>query len=250
MTARQEILEAARNLTNRGISPFSPKQLITEVERNGTRYTDETLRSHIVSAMCVDAPQHNPSYRDLKRVGHGQYVLLDDAGTPAGRSRRSGGRRGQVVERRATAAELSGRAWSWEGNVQQVFVAHLTADGWEIITAADTASRESGPDVVARRGGRELIVEVKGYPDAARSSVATQARHYAAGALLTVLLAWADHPQANVGLVFPDATTYRNLVRRLRTPLERLDVSVWFVHEDGRVELWLDRGVETRRASR
>ena len=87
--------------------------------------------------------------------------------------------------------------------------------------------------MVARSGGRELIVEIKGYPDSVRTSVNTQARHYAAGALLTVLLAWADHPQASVGLVFPEATTYRNRVRRLRTPFERLDVSVWFVHQDG-----------------
>lgn len=55
--------------------------------------------------------------------------------------------------------------------------------------------------------------------------------------------------QASVGLAFLEATTYRSLVRRLRTPLERLDVSVWFVHEDARVELWLDRGVQSDRGA-
>jgi hypothetical protein len=69
--------------------------------------------------------------------------------------------------------------------------------------------------------------------------VNTQARHYAAGALLTGLLAWGDHPQAQIGLVFPDAKTYRNLLRRLRTPLERLNITVWFVHENGKIEVWL-----------
>ena len=81
---------------------FSPKQLITEVERNGTRYSEETLRSHIVSAMCVDAPQHNPSYRNsggsatactscsTMRVGrsHGER-----AGARVGRGKWSSGQR-------------------------------------------------------------------------------------------------------------------------------------------------------------
>jgi len=247
MTARSEILEAAKSLTNRGISPFSPIQLIREIEQTGTSYPEETLRTHITSWMCVDAPGHNPSYRDLKRVGHGQYVLLEDAGKSTGRaSRRRQRNTAPVTQRQATATELSGRPWSWEGNVQRVFVDHLAKQGWEIVTAADTASREPGPDVVARRNDQQLIIEVKGYPDSERASANTQARHYTAGALLTALLAWAENPKAIIGLVFPEAVTYRNLLKRLRTPLERLDVSVWFVHENERVELWLDRSRQVR----
>jgi hypothetical protein len=76
MTARLEILDAARALTARGQSPFSPQQLIQEVQRRGTQYAESTLRTHIVSAMCVNAPEHHAvRYPDLYRVDRGQYVL-------------------------------------------------------------------------------------------------------------------------------------------------------------------------------
>jgi hypothetical protein len=81
MTARQEILEVARNLTDRGLAPFSPQQVIDELRRRGTRYPESTIRTHIVSAMCVDAPDnHGVTYPDLRRVGRGQYVLASRAG--------------------------------------------------------------------------------------------------------------------------------------------------------------------------
>ncbi|MFP4148957.1 MAG: hypothetical protein ACLFV0_05660 [Nitriliruptoraceae bacterium] len=200
MTVRQEVLEVARDLTARGLVPFSPQQVIDELR------------------LASDGGGHS-------RV------------RPAGIDRASAS---SVTTRTASPAETTGRPWSWQGNVQSVFADHLTGQGWEVTTTADTASREPGPDVVAHRDGIDLIVEVKGYPDSSRASVNTQARHYTAGALLSGLLAWGDHPHAHIGLVFPDATTYRNLLRRLRTPLEQLSISVWIVHENGRTETWLD----------
>ena len=243
MTVRQEVLEVARDLTARGLVPFSPQQVIDELRRRGTSYQASSIRTHVVDFMCIDAPtKHGVSYPDLRRVGRGQYVLASEAGsqTTVPHSRSDRPRTSSVTTRAATPTEISGRPWSWEGNVQRVFADYLAREGWEVTATADTASRESGPDVVAHRGGVDLIVEVKGYPDSSRASVNTQARHYAAGALLTGLLAWGDHPQARIGLVFPDAKTYRNLLRRLRTPLEQLNISVWIVHEDGKTETWLD----------
>ena len=241
MTVRQEILEVARDLTARGLAPFAPIQIIDELRRRGTSYQESSIRTHVVDFVCIDAPRkHGVSYPDLRRVGRGQYVLASDAGKPGAgpRCRSDRGDVSPVAKRPATPTELNGRPWSWEGNVQRVFTDYLAAEGWDVTTMADTASREPGPDVVAHRNGVDLIVEVKGYPDSARASVNTQARHYAAGALLTGLLAWGDHPRAKIGLVFPDAKTYRNLLRRLRTPLERLNISVWLVHENGKTELW------------
>ena len=243
MTVRQEVLEVARDLTARGLVPFSPQQVIDELRRRGTAYQESSIRTHVVDFMCIDAPtKHGVSYPDLRRVGRGQYVLASDAGshTAARPDRSVQPGTSSVITRTATPTEISGRPWSWEGNVQRVFADYLAREGWEVTATADTASRETGPDVVAHRDGVELIVEVKGYPDSSRASVNTQARHYAAGALLTALLAWGDHPQAHIGLVFPDAKTYRNLLRRLRTPLERLNISVWIVHESGRTETWLE----------
>jgi hypothetical protein len=247
MTARQEILEVARDLTARGLAPFSPQQVIDELRRRGTSYQVTTIRTHVVDSMCIDAPpQHGVSYPDLRRVGRGQYVLAapgDSTRKDRTARRDQHGRDQPVAERGTTATEPGGRSWSWEGSVQEVFATSLANQGWQITALADTASREAGPDVRARLNGVDLIVEVKGYPESARSSVPTQARHYAAGALLSGLLAWGDHPQAMIGLVFPDVRTYRNLLRRLRAPLEQLHFSLWFVQEDGKTELWLDGGL-------
>lgn len=75
-TARQQILAAARELTVRGSVPFSPAELIGEVQRRGTSYPPATLRTHIVSTMCVNAPGYGTSrYPDLLRVARGQYRL-------------------------------------------------------------------------------------------------------------------------------------------------------------------------------
>jgi hypothetical protein len=243
VTVRQEVLEVARDLTARGLVPFSPQQVIDELRRRGTSYQESSIRTHVVDFMCIDAPtKHGVSYPDLRRVGRGQYVLASEAGrqTAVRNVRVERPSTSPVTTRAATPTEIGGRPWSWEGNVQRVFADYLIAKGWDVTSTADTASREAGPDVVAHRNGIDLIAEVKGYPDSSRASVNTQARHYAAGALLTGLLAWGDHPQAQIGLVFPDAKTYRNLLRRLRTPLERLNISVWIVHENGKTETWLD----------
>jgi hypothetical protein len=75
-TARSQILEAAHSLTERGVVPFSPAQLIIELRERGSMYPDSTLRTHIVAAMCVNAPDnHAVRYPDLERVSRGQYRL-------------------------------------------------------------------------------------------------------------------------------------------------------------------------------
>lgn len=80
VTARREILDAAKALTQRGQSPFSPLQLVNETLQRGTNYPESTLRTHIVSAMCVNAPtNHAVKYPDLFRVSRGQYILYQEA---------------------------------------------------------------------------------------------------------------------------------------------------------------------------
>ncbi len=54
--------------------------------------------------------------------------------------------------------------WFWEGNVQQAMIRYLRAQGWTAEHSTDTARGEHGSDIVARRDGKLLLVEVKGYP--------------------------------------------------------------------------------------
>lgn len=75
MTARDEILAVIPAVQVRtGRETFTPQEVIDELERRGTRYKPSTIRTHIVSRMCADAPVHHArTYDDLERVGGGQY---------------------------------------------------------------------------------------------------------------------------------------------------------------------------------
>ncbi len=74
-TCRSEILDAFPALEARhGTDTFSPAELVAEVLRRGSEHPESTIRTHIVSVMCVNAPvNHAVRYDDLERVGRGQY---------------------------------------------------------------------------------------------------------------------------------------------------------------------------------
>lgn len=115
MTVRQEVLEVARDLTARGLVPFSPQQVIDELRRCGTSYQESSIRTHVVDFMCIDAStKHGVSYPDLRRVGRGQYGLASDAGrhTAARHGRADRPSTSSVTTRTATPTEISGRPWS------------------------------------------------------------------------------------------------------------------------------------------
>ena len=75
MTARDEILAALPAVRARtGSDTFTPQDVIAELARRGSPYAASTLRTHIVSRMCADAPDHHARvYDDLQRVGRGRY---------------------------------------------------------------------------------------------------------------------------------------------------------------------------------
>lgn len=77
VTCRDEILDAFRILTTRhGRDTFSPAEIVAELRQRGTQYRESTIRTHIVSRMCGNAPDHHAVvYDDLERVGTGQYSL-------------------------------------------------------------------------------------------------------------------------------------------------------------------------------
>ena len=79
MTARDDILKAARSLEAHGIVPWTPQQCVTEARRSGSKYAESTLRTHIVSWLCVDAPaNHGTRWPDLERVDRHQHQLRTD----------------------------------------------------------------------------------------------------------------------------------------------------------------------------
>lgn len=73
MTARDEILRALPGLRARlGRKTFTPAEVIAELQRNGTALAASTIRTHVLSRMCANAPDNRALvYDDLQRVGPG-----------------------------------------------------------------------------------------------------------------------------------------------------------------------------------
>jgi hypothetical protein len=77
VTARSEVLDAARSLAARAADgTFTPDEVVRELRRRGSTYAESTIRTHVVSRMCVDAnDNHGVTYDDLERAGDDRYRL-------------------------------------------------------------------------------------------------------------------------------------------------------------------------------
>jgi hypothetical protein len=75
MTARDEILAALPTVAARTLDgTFTPEDVVNELRRRGTRYRESTIRTHIVSRMCTNAPDnHARTYDDIERVSDSRY---------------------------------------------------------------------------------------------------------------------------------------------------------------------------------
>ncbi len=248
MGAREDLLTAARSLTDDGMSLFSPAELIARARTEGSSYPDSTLRTHIVSVMCGNAPDHHSTkYRDLERVGRALYRLAAEAPSHVDDSPETAPMSPPPSAVEASAPDHDDE-WFWEGNVQSAVVSHLVSEGWRIRSVANTASSEHGVDIEAELNGESIAIEVKGYPgatyargprkgDAKTTGASTQARNYFGNALLSGLLMRTTNPDARVVLAFPRMTTFANLAERVAWPLAAASIEVWLVSEDGTVAL-------------
>lgn len=77
MTCREEVLEAIRGILRRsGADTFDLRQVLDEMNARGTSYSEATIRTHVASRMCANAPDnHAAVYDDLIRIGHVRYRL-------------------------------------------------------------------------------------------------------------------------------------------------------------------------------
>lgn len=77
-SCREQILEAAGAvMAKSGLNHFSIPEIIAYLASQNTRIAESTIRTHIVSRMCVNAPEnHAVTYRDLLRTDLGEYKLL------------------------------------------------------------------------------------------------------------------------------------------------------------------------------
>lgn len=88
-TCREQVLAALARLERRhGRHIFALDEIVQEVQTATTCYSEQTIRTHVVSRMCANAPRHHAvTYSDLERVDRGCYRIRRAAGgqdaTPA-----------------------------------------------------------------------------------------------------------------------------------------------------------------------
>ncbi len=233
-----------------GGRPFSPQDIIVEMNRVGTAYPEGTIRAEVTSRMCVNAPDnHGTTWPDLRRVGRGLY-LLNQPSTPWHQTQQARPQRGPRTPDRE-ASHVEREAWPWEGAVQALFTRYLQQRGWTVTGAVDTATRARGVDVLAENGSRRLGAEVKGWPSTSyadprraseekRTHPSTQAGHWFAQALMKGIMLLDSHPGYESIVVLPDFVRYRDLAARTRSGRAAADVHALFVDADGRTnsDLW------------
>ncbi len=75
-TARDEILAVIPAVV-RADGTFTLEDVVEELRRRGSAYADSTIRTHVTSRMCANAPgNHAVTYDDLERVDRGVYRRL------------------------------------------------------------------------------------------------------------------------------------------------------------------------------
>jgi hypothetical protein len=74
-TCRDAVLDAFRRLERRhGRGVFKLEEIVNEVLAHDRQFKESTVRTHVTSRMCADAPDHHDSvYDDLERTARAHY---------------------------------------------------------------------------------------------------------------------------------------------------------------------------------
>ncbi|MDQ2706438.1 MAG: hypothetical protein M3Z25_01830 [Actinomycetota bacterium] len=188
---------------------------------------------------------HQTANMICRRLAEEGIVRRDTADSPI--LNRLSNAEAPVPPRRPVPSEPA-KPWPWEGAVQHALVEWLTSEGGEIVSQADTATKQRGTDVVAELDGRRVHIEVKGWPSTQYSdprragevkptAPTVQANQWFAGALSSALKLRQGNPRDRVVVAFPDMPRYRTLHSERAEPLRRLDIEFWVVTESGTVEI-------------
>jgi hypothetical protein len=78
-TCRAEILACAKDaMLQSGLAYFTISDIVSRMKARGGKYADSTIRTHITSRMCINAPDHHATvYPDLERTDRGTYRLIE-----------------------------------------------------------------------------------------------------------------------------------------------------------------------------
>lgn len=76
-TCREQILSAAKQIKqSKNSNEFTILEILNYLTQQNTPYKKSTIRTHITSKMCGNAPSnHAVTYNDLTRIKPGVYSL-------------------------------------------------------------------------------------------------------------------------------------------------------------------------------
>lgn len=127
--------------------------------------------------------------------------------------------------------------WFWEGNVQSNLINLLVSQKYQIRSVADTASHQTGIDIIAEKDGKKLWVSVKGYPRGTeKTNASTQSRHWFTHAIFDIIEYRERDKEAFLAAAFPDFPSYRNLAKKITWLKSAAKFVYIWVKEDGSVE--------------
>ncbi len=78
MACHNEVLEAASVVVaSKGINEFTPHEIVSYMNNHNTTYAESTIRTHIISRCCINAPAHHAvRYAHFERISHGLYKII------------------------------------------------------------------------------------------------------------------------------------------------------------------------------
>lgn len=127
----------------------------------------------------------------------------------------------------------------YEDDVVNAVVAHLRADGWEIVSTA--LATQPGDDIVATRHGERLIVEAKGQ-GSSKAHTSRYGQSFDSGQVLTHVsvailraLHVASAGTSTAAVALPADAAHRRRVDPALPALSKVGVIVFWVEQDGGV---------------
>lgn len=137
--------------------------------------------------------------------------------------------------------------WFWEGNVQERILKYMREqEGFEIVKVCDTKTK--GPDILAKRNGKIIQVEVKGYPsdkyvnglqkgERKPTKPRSQAKHWYAEVLLSLVLAKEQDSELQISIGLPRFTRYLELLENTAWARSVLGIKCYLVTESGDIQI-------------
>lgn len=131
-----------------------------------------------------------------------------------------------------------------ENAVIRAVKAHLQAAGYRVDKTRSTLERGIDLEAVNSATGRRLLVEAKGGTSSKKTTARygkrftrNQARSHVSVALYHVAKLRQHYPTSQLGMAFPDDDNHRALVDDIRSALDVLGITVFFVNPARRVRV-------------